>query len=583
MRASLILVVLLSVRAWGAATMQGVIEGYYGKPWTGVARRDVITFMGTHHMNTFVYSPKNDVYHRDRWRDPYPADALADLRATAVTARKAHVTFVYGLTPALDVCYSCATDRKALFRKLGQLRRARVRRFALLFDDSPSMLTHPEDVATYGGDDTEALARAQADLLNRAGSRLRRHGAALLFMVPTDYAGVACHPYHAALAAALRHKLPIGWTGTGVFAAELTGDLARTFGACVPGHPVVLWDNFPVNDTVLSINLHLGPLTGRDADLQSALGGHLLNPMTQAHASLVALGTAGAYFADPVGYDPEAAWKATLVELGNGGGLAVLAAQTRSSALDLDDARALAATVDTVQATYAGADWTAAVDALEAEETLEAAAPGDIAAQLGGTPLADEIAPWVAELAAHAARGADAVHLLRALKPGFAALQATVTSATLELSGQVLPPDQTVIAALGPGFVADAAATAARIASPPILGLVACLGHLTGADINFCTTYGLNVHGKALYVLITTTIQVVGDRNVHDRLVMLTGNNVTRIAGQTPGALTLTADGVPVTLDQSGGFTLSTPLPGSGHVRLVAALDGGESTARSVP
>src|SRR5689334_16005637 len=46
--------------------LRGVVEGYYGRPWSGDARRAVIRFMGAHGLDTFVYGPKNDPWHRDR-------------------------------------------------------------------------------------------------------------------------------------------------------------------------------------------------------------------------------------------------------------------------------------------------------------------------------------------------------------------------------------------------------------------------------------------------------------------------------------------------------------------------------------
>src|SRR5262249_14998005 len=147
--------------------LRGVVEGYYGRPWSGDARRDVIRFMGAHRLNTFVYAPKNDPYHRDRWRDPYPTDALADLRATAAVAARAKSRFAYALSPGLDVCYACRDDFGSLTAKLRQIGRARVRTFALFFDDVFGGLTHPEDVDRYGGTDGPALARAHADLVNR--------------------------------------------------------------------------------------------------------------------------------------------------------------------------------------------------------------------------------------------------------------------------------------------------------------------------------------------------------------------------------------------------------------------------------
>src|SRR5512136_1855506 len=71
LRLSFIVVAMVATSALGAAPMRGVIEGYYGRPWSGDARRDVIAFMGFHHLNTFVYAPKNDDYHRARWRETY--------------------------------------------------------------------------------------------------------------------------------------------------------------------------------------------------------------------------------------------------------------------------------------------------------------------------------------------------------------------------------------------------------------------------------------------------------------------------------------------------------------------------------
>jgi hypothetical protein len=568
--------------------LRGVIEGYYGRPWSGDARRDVIAFLGAHGLNTFVYAPKNDDFHRARWREPYPADALADLARTAHAARRARVAFVYALSPVLDVCYSCADDFAALTAKLGQLAGARIRRFTLLFDDGGVVQT-PEDQTRYGGTDLAALARAQADLVNRVQDWLRRHRRGrVVLMVPTEYAGIACEPYHAALAPALARGLPVAWTGPGVFADAITGAMARARAACLPGHPVVLWDNFPVNDTVVSNSLHLGPLTGRDAALPAALHGYLLNPMTQPHASLVALGTAAAYLRRPDRYDAEAAWHTILAELGGGGsGLGVLAAQVRSSALDLDDARELAAAVAGVLTTFPGPDWTAAVDALAAEEARQASVPGDLAAHLGGTPLAAEIAPWVDELAAHVARGLDAVTLLRALKPSLTDLITTSGAGMLRVHGRALPPDASAATALGPGFGTEASASATRIATPPTLAYLMCLGleRLTSADIGFCPQYGLNVHGKSFYWLIRSAsdITIVTDRNVHDHLVTLAA-----VAYETwrsrrgPGsdALALTLDGAPVPLATDGTFD-ATVAATSATLRLATAA--GEATARALP
>jgi hyaluronoglucosaminidase len=564
--------------------LRGVVEGYYGRPWPHAARRDVIRFLGTHGLNTFVYAPKNDPYHRERWRDPYPEESLRELQTTVAEARRARVRFLYAVSPVLDVCYACPDDFAALTAKLGQLARIGVRRFVLLYDDG-GRLTAPEDIARYGGSDAPALARAQADLANRTRRWLGARQRGLAFIVPTDYAGTACRPYHVELANHLRRGVPVGWTGSGVFAREVTADEARGRAACLPGHPVVLWDNYPANDTFLSLNLHLGPLKGRSPGLARVLRGHLLNPMTQPHASLVAIGTAAAYFRDPEGYDPEAAWADTLAELSPGAGFGVLAAQLRSSVLDLDDARALAAAVSAVSGTYAGPDWRVGVDAVEAEEALQAAAPADIAAELGSTPLGEEIAPWVAELAAHTARGLEAVRLLRALKPALDDVAVSPTSGGLRIRGHARPPDAVLADALGPGFAAEAVGVAARIARFPVGDLFVCLGNPIGENIGFCPQFGLNVHGKVFYFLITAAgLETITDRNVHDRLVLATGAAYTEwVARRGPGAdtLALALDGTPVPLAADGSFDVTHPASGGAQLLLTTAA--GEATALRIP
>ena len=56
--------------------VRGVIEGFYGTPWTHEERLDLIRFCGAHGLNTWVHAPKDDACHRKLWREPYPDDEL---------------------------------------------------------------------------------------------------------------------------------------------------------------------------------------------------------------------------------------------------------------------------------------------------------------------------------------------------------------------------------------------------------------------------------------------------------------------------------------------------------------------------
>jgi hypothetical protein len=54
---------------------RGVVEGFYGTPWTHQDRVDILRFEGAHGMNVYYYAPKDDPYHRKLWRDAYPPEA----------------------------------------------------------------------------------------------------------------------------------------------------------------------------------------------------------------------------------------------------------------------------------------------------------------------------------------------------------------------------------------------------------------------------------------------------------------------------------------------------------------------------
>jgi hypothetical protein len=530
--------------------LRGVVEGYYGRPWSGDARRAVIRHCARQGLRAFVYGPKNDPWHRDRWREPYPADALADLAATARVAHAVGTRFVWAVSPGLDMRWADADDRRALEAKLAQLVAAGVRDVALFVDDVPEALGDA-DAAAFGGADGPAVARAHADVANAVDAWLRARGLdGLAFVVPTDYAGVAESPYLAELGARLGRGLPIGWTGPAVLCPTIGADQARARRRATGGHPVVLWDNYPVNDVVLSNSLHLGPLTGRDPSLPAELAGHLFNPMTQPFASLVALDTAAAWCRDPAGYDAEAAWHAALRAHDPGGDLAVLAAQVRSSVLtapDWEDATALAAAHAALAAAWTATGWPAALDALDAEYARQAAAAARLAAR-AATPLGAEIAPWVAEMGAHAARGREAVTLLRALRPDLRGLRADRDAVT----GRLVGPDAGVRARLAPGFAPGAPA-------PDLGAYLAGLGALLGPDIGCRPELGLNVHGKALYLLPRglTDVELVTGRNVHHRVL-----DLVRGALDDPparGPFTLRVDGAPHAVDADGGFRVRRP------------------------
>ncbi|MFI6879982.1 beta-N-acetylglucosaminidase domain-containing protein [Streptomyces sp. NPDC050400] len=308
----------LAVRDWPATPLRGVIEGFYGTPWSHQARLDQLDDYGRHKMNIYVYSPKDDPYLRAKWRDAYPADQLAQLKELVDGARAHHVEFTYALSPGLSVCYSSDDDLEALTDKFQTLWDIGVRQFAVPLDDiSYTDWNCAADEAKWGTGGG-AAGQAQAFLLNRVNQQfIKTHDGALpLQMVPTEYYNTASSPYKTALSEQLDKDVLVEWTGEGVVAPTMTVAQAKRAKE-VFGHPILTWDNYPVNDYATG-RLFLGPFTGRETGLAEQLAGITANPMIQPYASKLALHTVADYTWNDSAYDADASYTAAVNEAAGG-------------------------------------------------------------------------------------------------------------------------------------------------------------------------------------------------------------------------------------------------------------------------
>ena len=77
----------------------GLIEGFYGRPWTWAERAETVAFLGPRGYGFYLYAPKADPYLRRRWREPHPADTATALAGLADRVRAAGVRFGVGLSP----------------------------------------------------------------------------------------------------------------------------------------------------------------------------------------------------------------------------------------------------------------------------------------------------------------------------------------------------------------------------------------------------------------------------------------------------------------------------------------------------
>lgn len=273
----------------------GVLEGFYGKPWTHEARLDMVRFMGRAGFTHYVYAPKDDPYHRSRWRDPYPDAMLAEFRELVATADSAGITLVFAVSPGLNIVYSDSADVAILRNKLLMMKEIGFREAALFLDDVPEHLRHEADIDRFRN-----LAEAHVHLVNAI------RGGLDLMVCPTTYTTAwGDQRYVEALSEGIGPDIPLFWTGRDVAPSTIPLGDVRYHRLRIRG-PLYLWDNFPVNDFETWRPL-LGALTGRDPKLPKMVSGIFANPMESVYLSMIPLRTVATYARNPRHYDPEAA------------------------------------------------------------------------------------------------------------------------------------------------------------------------------------------------------------------------------------------------------------------------------------
>ncbi|MFC3899046.1 beta-N-acetylglucosaminidase domain-containing protein [Lentzea rhizosphaerae] len=284
--------------------LRGIVEGFYGRRWTYAEQQEQIDFAASVKSNSYVYAPKDDPYHRDRWREPYPADRLAELGELAKRAAVSHVQFTYSLAPGLSMCYSKDSDRDAIQAKLAQLHSSGIKSFALLLDDIDyAKWNCSEDQAEYGPPNRTNAARAQNDLLNDTALTIRNQmpDVGPLITVLTEYGDITPTPYKRVFRDGLDKSVVVMWTGTAVVPRAITrkeSERAKELW----GRKTLIWDNYPVNDYPDAAGrLFLGSYSDREPGLQ--VEGLLANPMSQAYASRVAMFEMADYAWNDQAYD----------------------------------------------------------------------------------------------------------------------------------------------------------------------------------------------------------------------------------------------------------------------------------------
>ena len=284
--------------------LRGVVEGFYGEPWSHQVRLSLIDYYGRNKLNEYVYGPKDDPYlSSPNWRLPYPDDQARNIHELVEACRRNRVDFVWAIHPGKDIKWN-EEDYKNLVNKFNHMYDLGVRSFAIHFDD-------------IEGEGTDS--NKQVDLLNRLTKEFvkTKGDVAPLVVCPTDYSQLWASPKEngqlAIYGKRLDPSINVFWTGA-VVCSDLTKETLDFVDSRIK-RPAYYWWNFPVTDYARHIIMQ-GPVYGLETDLTAEQTcGVLSNPMEHGEASKLALYGVADYNWNVSAYNAIDNWERSLVDV----------------------------------------------------------------------------------------------------------------------------------------------------------------------------------------------------------------------------------------------------------------------------
>lgn len=284
-----------TVTDWPDVDFRGTVEGFYGTPWSHKARLSQIEFYGRNKMNVYIYGPKDDPYHRNHWRTPYPEAEAKRIQELNECAKQNGVNFCWAIHPGVDIKWT-DEDRDALVAKFEKMYELGIRSFAVFFDD-------------IWGEGTRA--DKQAALLNYVDDHfVKTHKGVLpLVMCPTEYNRAWANDqkgYLRTLGTKMNKDIHIMWTGNSVVHC-IDKESMEWINQRIERKAYIWW-NFPVSDFVRD-HILLGPAYGNDLNIAGDMSGFVSNPMEHAEASKISLYGIADYTWNMKAYDYKTDWE----------------------------------------------------------------------------------------------------------------------------------------------------------------------------------------------------------------------------------------------------------------------------------
>lgn len=270
--------------------LTGVIEGFYGQPWSQEERLQLFDWMSAWGLNTYFYAPKDDLRHRAVWRETYSTAEAEILRQLIQACQQRNLHFIYALSPGLDIRYGDAADIEHLQKRFQQMMTLGCENFSLLFDDIPDCMD-AEDIRRFA-----SLASAQCHVANTLFKWIREQCPEARFLFcPTPYCGrmakakLGGEDYLPTIGRELLPEIDVFWTGPEIISQEITVSHIQELQTVLCRRPII-WDNLFANDYD-GHRFFCGPYAGRSPELRNEVSGLLLNPNNEFPLNYVPLRT----------------------------------------------------------------------------------------------------------------------------------------------------------------------------------------------------------------------------------------------------------------------------------------------------
>jgi protein O-GlcNAcase/histone acetyltransferase len=224
----------------GSQVYHGIVEGFYGKPFTENQRKVLISELSTLENPAYFYAPKDDPVHRLQWRKPYPDKIWKSLE----TCMNMEIRFFFSVSPWKFQEREWSIAR----RKLLRAEDSGAGGLSILFDDVPDK-------------SAGKLAERQIQFAMRA-----MEGTDLpVILCPSVYCGefLERFPNAQEYLQVWREMIPAAWSSFWTGPMVVSEDVSDLPAAeeLLGGKPVV-WDNIHATDYCLR-RIYLAGLNGR--------------------------------------------------------------------------------------------------------------------------------------------------------------------------------------------------------------------------------------------------------------------------------------------------------------------------------